>query len=248
MPSPTRKRQFLAGVRDEAPILLGVAPFGLIFGALAISAGMPPALAQATSAIIFAGSAQFITAQLVGAGASGLVILMVVFVVNLRHALYSASVAPYVNHLGPAWKIVLAYLLTDEAYAVVITHYELTVGGSGDPGDSASPDRRHWYFLGAGLTLWASWQASTLTGLLIGARLPASWPTGFFLPLTFIALVVPALRDRPSVVAAAVAGMVGLVASGLPLKTGLLLAALAGIAAGMWTERRAERCAEQGSV
>ena len=105
----TRKRQFLAGVRDEAPILLGVAPFGLIFGALAISAGMPPALAQATSAIIFAGSAQFITAQLVGAGASGLVILMVVFVVNLRHALYSASIAPYVKHLGPAWKIVLAY-------------------------------------------------------------------------------------------------------------------------------------------
>jgi 4-azaleucine resistance transporter AzlC len=239
MPSPTRKRQFLAGVRDEAPILLGVAPFGLIFGALAISAGMPPALAQATSAIIFAGSAQFITAQLVGAGASGLVILMVVFVVNLRHALYSASVAPYVKHLGPAWKLALAYLLTDEAYAVVITHYQV------DASEPETPDRRHWYFLGAGLTLWASWQASTLTGLLIGARLPASWPTGFFLPLTFIALVVPALRDRPSVVAAAVAGMVGLVASGLPLKTGLLLAALAGIAAGMWVERQAAGRAER---
>ncbi len=241
----TRKRQFLAGVRDEAPILLGVAPFGLIFGALAISAGMPPALAQATSAIIFAGSAQFITAQLVGAGASGLVILMVVFVVNLRHALYSASVAPYVKHLGPAWKLVLAYLLTDEAYAVVITHYQRDRDGLDDPG---SPDRRHWYFLGAGLTLWASWQVSTLAGLLIGARLPESWPTGFFLPLTFIALVVPALRDRPSVVAAAVAGVVGLAASGLPLKTGLLLAALAGIAAGMWAERRARRTAERRSA
>ncbi len=234
MASLTRKRQFLAGVRDEAPILLGVAPFGLIFGALAISAGMPPALAQATSAIIFAGSAQFITAQLVGAGASGLVILMVVFVVNLRHALYSASVAPYVKHLGPAWKLVLAYLLTDEAYAVVITHYQRAAS------EPESPDRRHWYFLGAGLTLWASWQVSTLVGLFIGARLPESWPTGFFLPLTFIALVVPALRDRPSVVAAAVAGFVGLATTGFPLKTGLLLAALAGIAAGMWAERRAE--------
>lgn len=238
----TRKRQFLAGVRDEAPILLGVAPFGLIFGALAISAGMPPALAQATSAIIFAGSAQFITAQLVGAGASGLVILMVVFVVNLRHALYSASIAPYVKHLGPAWKIVLAYLLTDEAYAVVITHYQRIAS------EPESPDRRHWYFLGAGLTLWASWQVSTLVGLFIGARLPESWPTGFFLPLTFIALVVPALRDRPSVVAAAVAGFVGLATTGLPLKTGLLLAALAGIAAGMWVERRVQRTAERRSA
>ncbi len=238
----TRKRQFLAGVRDEAPILLGVAPFGLIFGALAISAGMPPALAQATSAIIFAGSAQFITAQLVGAGASGLVILMVVFVVNLRHALYSASIAPYVKHLGPAWKIVLAYLLTDEAYAVVITHYQRIAS------EPESPDRRHWYFLGAGLTLWASWQVSTLVGLFIGARLPESWPTGFFLPLTFIALVVPALRDRPSVVAAAVAGFVGLATTGFPLKTGLLLAALAGIAAGMWVERRVQRTAERRSA
>jgi len=238
----TRKRQFLAGVRDEAPILLGVAPFGLIFGALAISAGMPPALAQATSAIIFAGSAQFITAQLVGAGASGLVILMVVFVVNLRHALYSASIAPYVKHLGPAWKIVLAYLLTDEAYAVVITHYQRIAS------EPESPDRRHWYFLGAGLTLWASWQVSTLVGLFIGARLPESWPTGFFLTLTFIALVVPALRDRPSVVAAAVAGFVGLATTGLPLKTGLLLAALAGIAAGMWVERRVQRTAERRSA
>lgn len=242
MPPLTRKRQFLAGVRDEAPILLGVAPFGLIFGALAISAGMPPVLAQATSAIIFAGSAQFITAQLVGAGASGLVILMVVFVVNLRHALYSASVAPYVKHLGPAWKLALAYLLTDEAYAVVITHYQRVAS------EPESPDRRHWYFLGAGLTLWAAWQVSTLAGLLIGARLPESWPTGFFLPLTFIALVVPALRDRPSVVAAAVAGVVGLAASGLPLKTGLLLAALAGITAGMWAERRAQRTAERRSA
>lgn len=230
---PTRKQNFLAGVRDEAPIILGVAPFGLIFGALAVSVGLSPALGQAMSSVIFAGSAQFITAQLFGAGASGLVILMVVFVVNLRHALYSASIAPYVKHLGPAWKVLLAYLLTDEAYAVVITHYQR------DAREPEVPDRRHWYFLGAGLTLWTSWQISTAAGLLVGARLPASWPTGFFLPLTFIALVVPALRDRASVVAAAVAGMVGLAASGLPLKTGLLLAAVAGIAAGMLSERRA---------
>jgi 4-azaleucine resistance transporter AzlC len=222
------RQEFWNGVRDEAPILLGVVPFGLLFGALAISAPLSSLAAQAMSSIIFAGSAQFIAAQLVGAGSSGLVILMVVFVVNLRHALYSASVAPHVRRLHTGWKLLLAYLLTDEAYAVTITHYARE-------GDS---ETRHWYFLGAGLTLWSSWQISTAIGIFIGAQIPASWPLGFILPLTFIALVVPALKDRAGVAAALVAGAVGLLAFGLPYKTGLLLAALIGILTGLLVEGR----------
>jgi 4-azaleucine resistance transporter AzlC len=223
-----RRQEFWNGVRDEAPILLGVVPFGLLFGTLAISAPLSSLAAQAMSSIIFAGSAQFIAAQLVGAGSSGLVILMVVFVVNLRHALYSASVAPHVRRLHTGWKLLLAYLLTDEAYAVTITHYARE-------GDS---ETRHWYFLGAGLTLWSSWQISTAIGIFIGAQIPASWPLGFILPLTFIALVVPALKDRAGVAAALVAGAVGLLAFGLPYKTGLLLAALIGILIGLLVEGR----------
>jgi len=223
-----RQQEFWSGVRDEAPILLGVVPFGLLFGALAISTHLSTLAAQAMSSIIFAGSAQFIAAQLIGAGSSGLVILMVVFVVNLRHALYSASVAPHVRHLGTGWKLLLSYLLTDEAYAVTITHYNR----EGD-----SPDR-HWYFLGAGLTLWSAWQASTAVGIFIGAQIPASWPLGFVLPLTFIALVVPALKDRAGVAAALVAGLVGLLAANFPYKTGLLLAALIGIITGLVIEGR----------
>jgi len=226
MPEKTRKNEFWSGVRDEAPILLGVAPFGLLFGALAISAHLSSLAAQAMSSIIFAGSAQFIAAQLVGTGSSGLVILMVVFVVNLRHALYSASVAPHVKDLKTGWKLLLSYLLTDEAYAVTITHYN-------KEGDS---ENRHWYFLGAGLTLWSAWQVSTAVGIFIGARIPASWPLDFVLPLTFIALVVPALKDRAGVAAALVAGVIGLLAFGFPYKTGLLLAALIGIVTGLVIE------------
>ena len=222
----TRKQEFWSGVRDESPILLGVVPFGLLFGALAINVHLTSLAAQAMSAIIFAGSAQFIAAQLVGTGSSGLVILMVVFVVNLRHALYSASVAPHIKNLNTGWKILLSYLLTDEAYAVTITHYNRA-------GDS---ETRHWYFLGAGLTLWSSWQISTAIGIFIGAQIPASWPLGFILPLTFIALVVPALKDRAGVAAALVAGAAGLLAFGLPYKTGLLLAALTGILTGLVVE------------
>lgn len=228
MLAKTQKQEFWSGVRDEAPILLGVVPFGLLFGALAISAHLSTFAAQAMSSIIFAGSAQFIAAQLVGTGTSGLVILMVVFVVNLRHALYSASVAPHVKHLKTGWKLLLSYLLTDEAYAVTITHYN-------KEGDSAT---KHWYFLGAGLTLWISWQVSTAVGIFIGAQIPTSWPLGFILPLTFIALVVPALKDRAGVAAAAVAGLVGLLAMNFPYKTGLLVAALIGIVTGLGIEGR----------
>jgi len=224
----TRQKEFWKGVRDESPILLGVAPFGSIFGALAINAHIPVPAAQAMSAIIFAGSSQFIAAQMIGAGTSGLVILLVIFVVNLRHALYSASLAPHLRALTPGWKIMLSYLLTDEAYAVTITHYNL----EDDPAD------KHWYLLGAGLTLWTTWQVSTAIGIFIGAQLPQEWPLDFVLPLTFIALVVPALKDRASVVAAITAALVGVLTIGFPLKTGLLAAAFFGILSGLLVEGR----------
>ena len=224
----SRITEFFSGVRDELPILLGVIPFGVIFGALAVHNDLSPFAAQATSTIIFAGSAQFIAVQLMGAGASVAVVLMVVFVVNVRHALYSASVAPYIAHLKPLWKYVLAYFLTDEAYAVAITKYD----------QDGVTSTRHWYFLGAGVTLWTAWQISTLLGIRIGAGMGENWPVGFALPLTFIALVVPALKDRPSVAAAITAGIVGLLTVNFPYKTGLLLAALCGIAVGLLLEKR----------
>lgn len=224
----TRYQEFWNGVRDETPILLGVAPFGLIFGALAVNARIDVTAAQAMSSIIFAGSSQFIASQMMGTGASGLVIILVVFVVNLRHALYSASVAPHVRHLPPGWKFLLAYLLTDEAYAVTITHYNQ----GGDPAN------KHWYFLGAGLTLWTVWQVSTATGIFIGAQLPQDWSLGFVLPLTFIALVVPALKDKASVAAAVIAALVGVLTFGFPFKTGLLAAAIIGILTGLLMEGR----------
>jgi 4-azaleucine resistance transporter AzlC len=231
--SPSPSRELWAGCRDEAPILLGVAPFGMIYGILAIGAGLPATSAQAMSAIVFAGSAQFIAAQLIRDGAPAAVVVLTVFVVNLRHALYSASAAPYVRHLGAGWKALLAYLLTDEAYAVAITRYTR----EGDRTD-VSP-HRHWYFLGAGLILWASWQVSTAAGVFLGARIPESWSLEFTLPLTFIALVFPALRDRGAATAAVAAGALSVAVAGLPYKLGLLLAAGAGVLAGLAAERSA---------
>jgi 4-azaleucine resistance transporter AzlC len=226
----TRRREFLSGCRDELPILLGVAPFGMIYGLLALGAGLPASTAQAMSAIVFAGSAQFIAAQLIREAAPAAVVIVTVFVVNLRHALYSASVAPFVRRLNPGWKGILAYLLTDEAYAVAATRYQREADSA-----EVSPFR-HWYFFGAGFTLWACWQASTAVGVFLGARVPESWSLDFTLPLTFIALVCPGLRDRPAAAAALSAGVLAVLAFGLPYKLGLLAAALGGIAVGLVVE------------
>jgi 4-azaleucine resistance transporter AzlC len=217
---------FWEGARAEVPILFGAAPFGLIYGVLATGAGLPPAPALAMSWLVFAGSAQFIGAGLIGAGAPMAVVVLTTFVVNLRHMLYSASLAPHMRRLSPAWKALLAYLLTDEAFAVTILNYE-------QPGEAGD---KHWYFLGAGLALWTTWQLFSAAGIYLGRQIPPSWGLDFTLALTFIGLVVPALRDRAAVLAAASAGLTAVLANGLPLKLGLFVAAAVGIAVGMLAE------------
>lgn len=231
---PTPRSEFLAGLRAELPILVGVIPFGLIYGALALTAGLPAGAAQAMSAVVFAGSSQFIATQLVGVNTPGLIIVLTVAVVNLRHALYSASVAPYLGRCSRLWKWLLAYLLTDEAYAVTILHYrQANPAGTGE-----GPDHKNWFFLGSGLALWSTWQLSTAGGLLLGAIIPAGWSLDFTIALTFIALVVPALDNRPSLAAALSAGLVALLARDMPLKLGLVTAALVGVVVGLWIEAR----------
>lgn len=219
-------REFWAGVRAELPLIVGVFPFGMIYGVVAISSGMPASAAQAMSSIVFAGSAQFATAQLVAGGVPTLVLVMTIFILNLRHALYSASIAPYTRHLSAAWKAGLSYLLTDEAYAVTILNYERE-------GDNLY---RHWFFLGAGLALWTFWQISTAAGIFLGTVIPAAWSLDFAAALTFIAMTLPLLRDRATVAAALAAGVMALLAYPLPYRLGLVAAAIAGIVTGMLVE------------
>ena len=222
---PARNECF-SGIKAELPLMIGVIPFGMIYGILAISVGVPANAAQAMSVIIFAGSSQFVSAQLFGLSVPAIINLFTVGVINLRHALYSASIAPYLQKLPTRWKWVLAYLLTDEAYAVSIIHYQ-------QDGD----DRyKHWFFLGSGLTLWTIWQLSTAAGIFLGASVPASWSLDFTLALTFIALVVPAIKDRASLGAALSAGLVAVALFNLPLKLGLLTASLIGILVGLLLE------------
>ncbi len=222
--------EFLRGARDQLPILLGVVPFGVIFGALAVSAGIPALEAQSFSLFIFAGSAQFIAVSLIAGAASPFLIILTILVVNLRHLLYSASLAPYVYHLSKLWKIPLSWLLTDEAFIVASARYR-----------KGGPEFAHWYFLGTGLTLWAAWQLSTFLGIALGALIPPGIGLDFALPLTFMALILPTLTDRPAWAAAFAAGAFSILLANLPFKLGLLIPAVLGIGVGLVVEMRSAR-------
>lgn len=229
-PLTAARLEFWAGVRGVLPLIVGVVPFGMIYGVLALAAGLAPNAAQSMSAIVFAGSSQFAATQLFAAGTPAVVIVLTITVLNLRHALYSATVAPYLKTLSPLWKGVLAYLLTDEAFAVSILHYQRE-------GSSA---RRHWFFLGSGLALWTSWQLSTAAGIFLGAVIPSSWSLDFTLALTFIAMAVPAMKDRAGAAAALSAGISAVALHSLPYNLGLIAAALTGILVGLGVEGRSK--------
>jgi len=224
---PSPARELSAGIRSQGGLLVGVTPFGLAYGAYAVESGISAGLAQAMSAIVFGGASQVVAVELIASGTPAVLLALTVALVNLRHMLYSADLAPDVEHLPRRWRWLLAYLLTDEAYVMTVRRYR-------EP--DASP-HRHWFFLGSGLSLWTCWQVSTAAGIFAGAALPDAWALDFALPLTFIAILVPALSSQPSLIAATVAGAVALIGYEWEYGTGLLVAAVLGITAGLAAER-----------
>lgn len=223
----TRKNEFIAGMRGTLPLVLGAIPFGIIFGAVGVGGGLSPAATMGMSLFVFAGSAQFIAAGLATQGIGIVIIVLTTFVVNLRHALYSASLAPYMKHLPQKWLLPLGFWLTDETYAVVIARY---------PQTDESP-YKHWYHFGSSVIMYINWQLCTIIGIIAGQQ-PGLAELGLdvAMSVTFIGIVVPLLVNRPMVVCALVAGVTALLAYPLPNKMGLMVAAIAGIAAGIFME------------
>jgi 4-azaleucine resistance transporter AzlC len=226
MSSP--RGEFLAGVKATIPLVIGAIPFDIIFGALAITSGISPLGAAAMSVFVFAGSAQFIGVGLVAQGVATPIIVLTTLVVNLRHALYGATLAPFVKHLPQRWLLPLGYMLTDESFVIASTHYN-------EPGD---PRYKHWYFLAANLTIFIPWQICTWIGIVAGTLIPdpARFGLDFAMSVTFIGMLVPLLKSRPVVAAVVVAGVVAVLTYTMPNKIGLMIAALAGVATGVIVE------------
>jgi 4-azaleucine resistance transporter AzlC len=226
--SCSRRSEFWAGVKDTIPLVVGAIPFGIIFGAVAVTNGLSPVGAMAMSGFVFAGSAQFIASGLIAGGASTAVIILTTFVVNLRHALYSASLAPYMKHLPQRWLAPLGFWLTDESFAIVIARYTRA---------DDSP-YKHWYFLGSAIFMYVNWNLCTYIGLRAGQAIPDARGLGldFAMVVTFIGIVVPLVKSRAIMVAVTVAGISAVLANPLPNKLGLMVAALLGVAAGVLVE------------
>ena len=221
---------FWQGARDTLPMLVGAAPFGLIYGTLAVSHGLPVWAALLMSLLVFGGSSQFIAITLLAAGASAPVIIATTFIVNLRHALYSATLLPAVRVLPRRWRAAMAWFLTDETFAIV--YHKL---------DSGQPLRLAPYYLGSGLSMYGTWFAWSLLGVVVGRSVPGieHWGLEFAMVATFVGIVVPLLKNQAQVAACITAGAVALVANDLPYKLGLMAAALAGITVGMALAGRA---------
>ncbi|MBF0379044.1 MAG: AzlC family ABC transporter permease [Desulfamplus sp.] len=222
------KYQLLSGARDTFPLIVGAIPFGIIFGTLAATAGLSFAATIGMSLFVFAGSAQFISISLVSVGTGWPIIVLTTFVVNLRHMLYGATMVPYYKNLSNLWKLVLAFGLTDETFAVAINRYYK---------DDGVPNKQY-YNLGSMLFMYINWNICTVVGLIAGKAFPeiAGWGLDFAMPATFIGMVIPYLVSKPMWISVIVAGVVSIFASGLPHKLGLMAAAVSGVSAGIFSE------------
>jgi len=227
-------REFWRGVRDELPLQLGVVPFGLVFGVLGVASGLSEWQTLLMSSIVFGGASQVVFAQLWGAGAPAALVGGSVSVINLRHVLYSASMAAHLRDLPLGWRIVLGYLLTDEAYAVSIKRF------------NEWPDNpvKHFHLLGAGLCLWTIWQATTAIGVFASTTIPPELSLDFAIPLTFIAIVAPAIRHKADLAAAISAGFLAIAGQALPWNSWIIVAAIGGIGVGWLTHTRLSKAAE----
>jgi 4-azaleucine resistance transporter AzlC len=185
------------------------------------------------SLFVFAGSAQFIASQLFGSGVGVVVIVLTTFVVNLRHALYGATLAPYLKHLPQRWLAPLAFWLTDESFVVVISRYH-------------QPDKsphKHWYFLGSEVFMYVNWNICTLIGIIAGQRIPnlADLGLDFAMTVTFIGMLIPQIKNRALLASSVVAGVTAVIAYPLPNQAYLIAAAVLGIAAGVLVESLSPR-------
>ncbi|MGC3938257.1 AzlC family ABC transporter permease [Roseobacter sp. EG26] len=229
----TRASAFWKGVADGTPFLLVVGPFAMLFGVLATEAGLNILETLAFSAVVFAGAAQFTALQLMQENAPTLIVLASALAVNLRVAMYSASLTPWIG-AAPLWqRAIAAYFTVDQSYACSVAQFEK------EP--QMTVPQRMAYFFGVLTPIVPTWYISTFIGAAIGTQVPESWALDFALPITFLAMVAPMLRTAAHVIAACVAIVVSLLAAGVPYSLGLIIAGALGMIAGAQAEAIIER-------
>ena len=215
--------EFWPGVRDSLPVLLGVIPFGLTCGVMGVTVGMTSLETILMSMLVFAGASQFVSMTMLGAGITGFsLIILTTLLINLRHLLMGASLAPYMTRLPFPLQALLAFGIVDETYALTMNRIRQK---------EYSPS----YQLGCNLPFYAIWITSTAAGVFLGGHIPdpLAWGLDFALPATFLALLTPRLVDRASFCVCAVSALVAVLgALYLPGKWYIIIACLVASAAG----------------
>ncbi|MFK7753897.1 MAG: AzlC family ABC transporter permease [Sedimentitalea sp.] len=233
MASTTAKSFFWRGFWDSTPFIFVAGPFGMLFGVLATEAGLNLVETMTFTTTVFAGAAQFTALQLMQDQAPTLIVIATALAVNLRVAMYSASLTPYLG-AAPLWqRAIVAYFTVDQSYALSVVKFEK------EP--ALTLPQRLAYFAGTNAAIAPVWYGATLLGALMGARIPESLALDFALPICFLAMIGPALRTAPHVIAALTAIVLSLATAGLPYNSGLLVAGILGMMAGAEAERRLER-------
>ena len=216
-----------AGAKDIAPILVGIVPFGLVAGAAVIQAGLGMPEAIGMSLLVNAGASQIVATTLFGSGAPLWLALVTALIVNARMFIYSTSIAPVLSE-APGWlRPILGHMLVDQNYASTMTK-----GRFRDDVDVVP------YYIGAWFALAGVWQFSTIAGALVGPLIPSSWGLEFAVPLVFLAMLAPALKDSVAMSVCIVTAVASaLLVPLLPLQSGLVVAILVGMLYGAWRDR-----------
>jgi len=220
-----KRKLMLLGALETLPLVIAAFPFGIVFGAMAQTNGLSFAVTAGMSAIVFAGSSQFIALTLLASAAALPVIVMTVFIVNLRQMLYSANLMHHVEHWSQRWRAVLAFWLTDETFAAVTDRLNRHPG---EPG-------LRWFYLGSALFMYGFWQISSVLGYLLGEQVPglAHWGLDVAMVVAFVGIVVPALKVRADWGCAVTAFGCALFSYDWPYQSGLLFSAVPGIGVGL---------------
>ena len=211
-----KTRNFFKASIDVLPLLIPVVPFGIIFGAIGIELGFGPYATYATSIIIFSGASQIVFFQLLSAGASSIVAITSCSVISTRHFLYGAVVNQYLSSLSIYWKIGLSYILTDQAFAVSNEYFK----------KNKNDKFKHYYLLGAGVTLWITWQLTTIIGILLGSIVPEELGLTFAIPLTFLALLINYFRKIDHVIVMIASGVLSVILYEAPFKSYIIFSSL----------------------
>ena len=226
----SRIRLLLTGARDTLPLIFAAIPFGLVFGALAQSNGLSVEATIGMSALVFAGSSQFIAATLIGSAAALPVVLLTVFIVNLRHMLYSASMMPYVRNLPQGLRVIMSFWLTDETFATVSTRLNPETTGK----------ELSWYYIGSAVAMYSNWQICTMLGIFMEQKIPdmTGWGLDIAMVVAFIGIIVPALHQASHWVCAFVAAFSALLTHDWPNQSGLLFSSILAIVVGVLLARK----------